>query len=200
MKHIGIYSGSFNPVHNGHIALADYIRRQCGLDEVWLMVSPNNPLKAASSLMDEQIRLQLVQTALSGHTGLRASDFEFSLPHPSYTVNTLRALSLHYPEYRFSLIIGSDNMALFDRWREWEYIYTHYPVIVYPRKGDDLSALRQHYPKMQVLAEAPLFPYSSTEIRQRMQAGQSLAGMVPPAVARRLSELFPQYDLPAPAL
>ena len=119
---IGIFSGSFNPVHIGHLALANYLCEYEGLDQVWFMVSPRNPLKEADELMDDSLRLKLVQLAVEGYPKFRASDFEFRLPRPSYTVHTLDELRRAYPQHVFHLIIGSDNWLLFPRWRESERI------------------------------------------------------------------------------
>lgn len=184
---IGIFSGSFNPIHLGHTRLAQYVVEHTGLDEVWLLVSPNNPLKAAGELLDEEIRHHLAVLATQDTEGVRASDFEFSLPRPSYTVHTLAALSEAYPEHRFSLIIGSDNMAIFHLWREWETILEKYPVIVYPREGDDMEALRELYPQMQVLEGAPYFPVSATDIRTHLHDEQLLTRWLHPDVAAYLS-------------
>ena len=115
---IGIYGGSFNPVHFGHVGLAKWVIENTDLDELWLLVSPNNPLKSAKILAPEQQRLEGVRQAIKDIPGLVASDFEFSLPRPSYTANTLRELQRAYPEHEFTLIIGEDNIAIFDQWRE----------------------------------------------------------------------------------
>lgn len=166
---IGIYGGSFNPVHFGHIGLAQWVLRHTDLDEVWLMVSPNNPLKAADTLADENKRLWDVEKAIAGMPGLRASDFEFNLPRPSYTANTLRELNKAYPEHEFTLIMGEDNLLIFKRWREWEYILNTFRIMVYPRhsatpKNDQDSINRD---QVIFLADAPYFDISSTEIRKK---------------------------------
>lgn len=192
--HIAIYSGSFNPIHKGHILLAAHILQHTDIEQVWFVVSPNNPLKERHTLMDENKRLQLVQAAIADYEqatqqsgGMIASDVEFTLPRPSYTVSTLRHLTAHYPEHRFSLVIGSDNMACFSQWKDWEYILAHYPILVYPRKGDDMAQLQAAYPQMQVLHDAPLFNVSSTAIRQMLQAGQDISACVYPSVAKALA-------------
>ena len=131
---IGIYGGSFNPVHFGHVGLAKWVSEHTDLDEVWMMVSPNNPLKDSRELADEQVRLAGVQKAIEGIPHVVASDFEFHLPRPSYTANTLRALVAAYPQHTFSLIIGEDNLRILPRWREWEYIVVNYRIFVYPRR------------------------------------------------------------------
>lgn len=180
---IGIFSGSFNPIHLGHTRLAAFIRQQAGLDEVWLMVSPNNPLKAASELMDEKMRYHLAQLATAELEGIRPSDFELHLPRPSYTIHTLEQLTAAYPQHQFSLIIGSDNMAIFHKWKDWQRILALYPIIVYPREGDDLAALKQLYPMMHVIEGAPLLNISATEIRAHLQDDTLLREWLHPDVA-----------------
>lgn len=176
MAKIGIYGGSFNPVHFGHIGLAKWVVEHTGLDEVWLMVSPNNPLKAQSQLADERERLEGVKRAIKGIAGLRASDFEFGLPRPSYTANTLRELTKAYPEHQFSLVIGEDNWRIFNQWKEWKFIREHFPIFVYPRRDAKPpnvngafghSECLEHTNKENVnfLKDAPYFDISSTEIR-----------------------------------
>ena len=179
MKRIGIFGGFFNPIHNGHIALAQAVLRQCALDEVWLMVSPQNPLKRdATDLLDDQLRLEMAQRALEGVEGVVACDYEFRLPKPSYTWNTLRCLSKDYPDCTFSLLIGGDNWARFERWHHWKDILRCYDVIVYPR---------DNYPGT---IDVPLLDVSSTEIRQRVRTGESIKGLVPPAIAPLVREYY----------
>lgn len=164
---VGIYGGSFNPVHFGHIGLAKWVLANTDLDELWFLVSPNNPLKNADSLAPEQERLEAVKQAVKDIPNVKVSDFEFSLPRPSYTANTLRELKKAYPDYEFTLVIGEDNLAIFDRWKEYEYILQNFRIFVYPRK----SALINHQSailnakNLMFLAQAPYFDISSTEIR-----------------------------------
>lgn len=179
---IGIYPGSFNPIHKGHTELAMHICQNCNLDEVWLMVSPNNPLKKTNELLDEQFRLYLAKVATKYTPQIRVSDFEFQLPRPSYTVETLKQLTKQYPEHRFSLIIGSDNLAIFNHWKDHEYILSHYPLIVYPREGDNMALLQKQYPNIHIASDAPLLPISSTMIRHCLQAGKSVMEWVAPEV------------------
>jgi nicotinate-nucleotide adenylyltransferase len=168
---IGIYGGSFNPVHFGHVGLAKWIIEHTDLDELWFMVSPNNPLKPADMLAPEEERLAAVREAIKDIPGLVASDFEFSLPRPSYTANTLRALQQTYPEHEFTLVIGEDNLAIFDRWREYEFILQNFRIFVYPRHGGGKSQISNF--KFQIaknivfLDTAPYFDISSTELRSR---------------------------------
>jgi len=166
---IGIYGGSFNPVHFGHVGLAKWVIEHTDLDELWLLVSPNNPLKPANLLAPEGERLAAVREAVKDIPHVKASDFEFSLPRPSYTANTLRELQKAYPEHEFTLVIGEDNIAIFDRWREYEYILNHFRVFVYPRRGSDsISNFKfqiSNAKNIIFLASAPLFDISSSAIR-----------------------------------
>ena len=170
---IGIYGGSFNPVHFGHVGLAKWVIENTDLDELWLLVSPNNPLKTADSLAPEQERLAAVREAIKDIYGLKASDFEFSLPRPSYTANTLRELQKAYPEHEFTLVIGEDNLAIFDKWREYEYILENFRIFVYPRKGTitNHQCPMTNAKNIKFLANAPYFDISSTAIR-RLQGRQ----------------------------
>ena len=161
---IGIYGGSFNPVHFGHTGLAEWVLGHTDLDEIWFMVSPNNPLKEAQTLAPEQERLEGVRKAVQDIPGLRASDFEFSLPRPSYTANTLRELQKAYPQHEFSLIIGEDNYRIIDRWKEYEYILSHFRVFVYPRHQSS-SSLEGRPGRVTYLSGAPLFDISSSFLR-----------------------------------
>lgn len=186
MRSIGIYGGSFNPVHFGHVGLAKWVIENTDLDELWLMVSPNNPLKPANLLAPEQERLAAVREAVKDIPHVKASDFEFSLPRPSYTANTLRELQKAYPDTEFTLIIGEDNIAIFDRWREYEFILANFRIFVYPRRenlsDEGLTAKRSNSPQdglttqwsnsvavkeIRYLSGAPLFDISSTQIRNQ---------------------------------
>ena len=171
---VGIYGGSFNPVHFGHVGLAKWVIENTDLDELWLMVSPNNPLKPANLLAPEGERLAAVREAVKDIPHVKASDFEFSLPRPSYTANTLRELQKAYPDAEFTLIIGEDNIAIFDRWREYEYLLANFRIFVYPRRSDspqdglttqwsDSVAVKE----IRYLSGAPLFDISSTQIRNQ---------------------------------
>ena len=178
MKKIGIFGGSFNPIHCGHIALAQAVQKQCGMDEVWLMVSPQNPLKQQADLLDDNLRLELAQKALEGVEGVCASDYEFHLPKPSYTWNTLQHLSMDYPDCEFFLLIGGDNWAHFERWRQWKDILRNYDVIVYPR---------DEYPGT---IDVPLLDVSSTEIRQKVRAGECISGLVPETIEKLVQTYY----------
>lgn len=188
---IGIFGGTFNPVHLGHTALASYICNLGLVDEVWLMVSPQNPFKQDHQLLDEAIRLRLATLAVQDFPRLRASDFEFHLPRPSYTYVTLQELTRTCPDDTFSLIIGADNWAKFPAWRNSADILAHYPVIVYPREmvsgerlmisdGDSDGDATNANPIF--LPSAPLYPISSTAIRCALAAGDDVSPWLDPAV------------------
>ena len=179
MKSVGIFGGSFNPIHTGHIALAKSLCEKAGLDEVWFMVSPMNPFKkAATDLLDDQLRLEMVKKALEGEPQLQACDYEFHLPKPSYTWHTLQAISKDYPDIRFTLLIGGDNWAAFDKWYHHDDILAHYPIVVYPRKSSDIGEV----PEGVTIVETPLLNISSTEIRHHIAKGESIHGMVPESI------------------
>ncbi len=166
-----LYPGSFNPVHNGHIHLAEYALAHTQAEELWFIVSPNNPLKAPHELWDERLRFNLLQEAIADKTDMKVSDVEFALPRPSYTANTLRALQAQFPDKQFALLIGEDNMQVFDKWREHEWIKEHYPIYVYPRGKDKGQRTKDKgltplHSTFHILHSAPLCPISSTEIRE----------------------------------
>ena len=167
LKRTGIFGGSFNPIHNGHIALARQLREQAGLDEVWLMVSPQNPLKKSEDLLDDTLRMEMARLALNDVEGIIASDYEMHLPKPSYTWNTLQALVKDYPDREFVLLMGGDNWERFDRWYRHEDIKANYEIAVYTRTP----------------GEAGFIDISSTEIRQRIKAGRGIRRLVPKPVA-----------------
>ena len=184
---IGIYGGSFNPVHFGHVGLAKWVIEHTDLDELWLLVSPNNPLKSAKILAPEQERLEGVRQAVKDIKGVKVSDFEFSLPRPSYTANTLRELQKAYPQHTFTLIIGEDNINIFDKWREKEFILENFRIFIYPRvssrqtEEDRVQSAEKGFYQYKsaknivFLTDAPLFDISSSEIR----AGQKSANVSP---------------------
>lgn len=178
-KKVGIFGGSFNPIHTGHIALAKSLCQQAGLDEVWLMVSPMNPFKKeATDLLTDKLRLEMAEQAVADEPKLKACDYEFHMPKPSYTWRTLQALSQDFPHVDFTLLIGGDNWTSFDKWFHHEDILSHYPIVVYPRKGCDIGKV----PSGVTIVETPLLNISSTEIRQRIKEGKSIHGMVPDSI------------------
>ena len=180
-KKVGIYGGSFNPIHRGHIALARQMLRKAHLDEVWFLVSPLNPFKQASTdLLDDQTRLLLTRQALADEPRLVASDYEFHLPRPSYSWDTLQALSRDYPEHEFVLVIGADNWLAFDRWYHAEDILARYPIVIYPREGYPIDAAT--LPPTVQLVKTRLYNVSSTDIRCRIREGRPVRRLLPPAI------------------
>ena len=177
----GIFGGSFNPIHNGHISLARQLKEKAGLDEVWLMVSPQNPMKRQTDLLSDEARLQMARLALEHETGIIACDYEMHLPKPSYTWLTLQSLSRDYPDCQFVLMIGGDNWAIFHRWFHADDILQNYQVVVYPRR--DERPVEKTLPAGVTIVEAELLDVSSTEIRQRIREGRSIQKLVPPSVA-----------------
>lgn len=177
---IAIFSGSFNPIHNGHLAIAREVLEQGVADELWFLVSPKNPLKN-SDLMPEDDRLKMVVMAIENEPHMRASDFEFQLPRPSFTINTLDKLKISYPQHQFVLLIGGDNLAIFHKWRQYQRIIDEYGLIVYPRPGFPTDNLVQ-MPGIAVV-KAPLYDISATEIRAKLTKGEAVADLVPAKVA-----------------
>ena len=184
---VGLYFGSFNPVHNGHMVIASYLSEFTDLDSVWFIVSPHNPLKTKSSLLKDHHRLQLVKIAIDDYPKLKASDIEFGLPQPSYTINTLSHLFDKHPEHQFVLILGADNLETFTKWKNWEQILELVELYVYPRKDSDGGELL-HHPKVKVI-NAPLMELSSTFIRESIAAGKDVRYMVPQAVWNYIREM-----------
>lgn len=176
---VGIYSGSFNPVHIGHVALCDYLVQEGFVDEVWLIRSPLNPLKVetAQKLAPDADRAEMLRIAIEGHAGLKVSTIEDDLPRPNYSIITFHALEEQYPEHEFHLIIGADNWLLFDRWRAYDEFLSRYHLIVYPRPGYSLTAsdrLRFGADAIERVrfVDAPQYDISSTEIRQAIANGE----------------------------
>lgn len=177
MRRIGIYSGSFNPIHHGHVMLANYLVEFSDLDELWFVVSPQNPLKKKADLMDDMDRLKMVELAIGDDPRMKASDIEFSMPQPSYTINTLRALNAQYPDDQFVFICGMDSLENIHRWREYQAILDGYELLVFPRKGYDGGELIQH-PHVKVL-ETPVIEVSSTFIRKCLKEGRDVRHFMP---------------------
>lgn len=187
MKRTALFFGSFNPIHVGHLIIANTILQQEGIDEVWFVVSPQNPLKERATLLADHHRLQMVRRAIDDNYRLRACDIEMHLPVPSYTVVTLAALAERYPEREFCLIMGSDNLATFRRWRNYEYILDNYRIIVYPRPGSECCELRDH-PSV-TMVDVPMMDISSSYIRKEISAGHDVRYMLTEPVYKYLTEM-----------
>lgn len=183
---IGIFGGSFNPVHIGHLALANYLCEYGDLDEVWFMVTPQNPLKPQKALLNDEKRLMLVELAIREYEKFRVSDFEFHLPRPSYTVDTLRALRTTYSGYDFILLIGADNWALFNQWKDSRKLLAENQVRIYPRPGCTVN--EKELPPGVQLIKAPLLEVSSSFIRESIRKGKEIRYFLHPAVYRKIKE------------
>ncbi|MCL6524430.1 MAG: nicotinate-nucleotide adenylyltransferase [Thermoflavifilum sp.] len=181
---IGLLFGSFNPIHHGHLIIASYLADETDLDKVWLIVSPQNPLKPSLGLLNEYHRLYLVQLAVENDPRLEASAIEFSLPRPSYTVDTLIYLSERYPQHEFVPIIGSDSLQNFSRWKNAEWLRDHVRFYIYPRPGHvvDASTLPPHWQ----MVNAPQLEISASLIRRRIREGKSIRYFVPDRVAQEI--------------
>ncbi|MET0636365.1 MAG: nicotinate (nicotinamide) nucleotide adenylyltransferase [Chitinophagaceae bacterium] len=182
---IGLYFGSFNPIHIGHLIIANHVLNSTELDKVWIVVSPRNPFKHSNSLLNEYDRLHLVQVAIGDDLRIRASDIEFSLPKPSYTSVTLAHLSEKYPEHQFTIIMGSDSLQNLHKWKNAESIIGNYPIYVYPRPGFEVEVPAN---ANITIINAPLLELSATGIRELIQQGKSIRYMVPDAVIEEIEK------------
>jgi len=184
---VGLYFGSYNPLHTGHLIIANSMLQCCSLDEVWLVVSPQNPFKEKEELLEDQCRLSLVKKALADNPRIKACDIEMNLPLPSYTYNTLQKLAEFYPQHEFSLIMGSDNVDRLDRWRNAEEILSGYDIYVYPRPEHLDAPLLQHH-HVHLIEDLPHLEISSTYIRKQISNGLSVRYLVPDAVWEEIEE------------
>lgn len=183
---IGLFFGSFNPVHIGHLIIANHMVEHTDLDQVWLVVSPQNPFKKRENLANDYDRLHMVEVAIEDNDQLRASNIEFSLPKPSYTIDTLVHLKEKYPRHQFSLIMGGDNLVHFHKWKNYEIILENYPIYVYKRP-DYVTDRYQNHPNI-LIVDAPLMNISATFIRQSLRSGKSVQYLVPDPVWKFLEK------------
>lgn len=184
---VGVFSGSFNPVHIGHLILANYVVEFTNIDEVWFLVSPQNPFKEEHDLLDESVRYEMVKLALQDFSRFRASDFELSLPKPSYTINTLDALKAAYPDDDFTLIIGSDNWFDFEKWKKYDKILENYTLKIYPRLDYRISIPLRLKNRVEAL-DAPVIEISSTFIRENIADGKNMRAFIPESVYKYIIE------------
>lgn len=175
---IGLYFGTFNPIHVGHLIIANHMAEHSDLDQVWLVVTPHNPLKKKSTLLDDYHRLQMVHLATEDYPKLKPSDVEFKLPQPNYTVNTLVHLEEKYPHHEFSLIMGEDNLKSLHKWKNYEAILAHHEIYVYPRISLENENLEfKNHPKIHMI-DAPVVEISSTFIRNNIKLGKNIRPLV----------------------
>lgn len=194
---IGLYFGTYNPIHVGHLIIANHMAERDDIDQVWLVVSPQNPLKTNHNLLADYHRLALVKIAIDDNFNLRASDIEFSLPKPSYTVDTLAHLREQYPEHQFALIMGEDNLRTFHKWKNYEVILERHQIYVYPRPispyeisikvAPAKSEIQNH--KNVIITDSPMMHISSTIVRNHIQRGQSIQYLVTDPVRQYIDEM-----------
>ena len=187
---IGLYFGTFNPIHIGHLAIANHMVEFSDLDEVWMIVTPHNPFKKKSSLLADNHRYQLVQIATEDYPKLKASNIEFKLPQPNYTVNTLAHISEKYPAYNFNLIMGEDNLVSFHKWKNYEVILENHNIYVYPRVHKDSVVITQfdEHPRIHIV-NAPIMEVSSTFIRKSIVAKKNIRALLPCKVWQYIDEM-----------
>lgn len=180
---IGLYFGSFNPIHIGHLIIANHILNETLIERIWFIVSPQNPLKESKTLLNEFDRLHLVRLAVQDDQRMKCSDIEFSLPKPSYTTNTLIFLSEKYPEHKLSIIMGSDSYQNIDKWKNYESIVSNYSIYVYKRDGHEIKSFLS---KNVILLNAPLLQISASQIRESIKSGKSIRYLVPEIVREEI--------------
>ncbi len=193
MKKIGLFFGSFNPIHVGHLVIANHIAHSDKVDEVWFVVSPQNPFKKKKTLLEDYHRLTLVNEAIENNSKLKSSDIEFTMPQPSYTADTLAYLIDKYPNNEFSLIMGEDNIKSFHKWKNYEVILKNHEIIVYPRVGvdDKLKAESEilAHKNVHILKDIPVMDISASYIRKQIKEGKTVAYLLTDKVAKYVDEM-----------
>lgn len=187
---IGLFFGSYNPIHVGHLILANHIAENTEIDQVWLVVSPQSPFKQKESLLADYHRLALVEIAIEGNDKLRASNIEFDLPQPNYTIVTLATLKEKYPQHEFQLIMGEDNLKSLHKWYNYEQIIENYPIIVYPRlSNEELSSEYFNHPSVTLLEDVPLMNVSSSFIRKAIKEKKDVSYLLTEPVRKYIDEM-----------
>ena len=186
---VGLYFGSFNPIHIGHLVIANHIAEYSDLDQVWFVVTPHNPFKKKNTLLDNYQRLEMVYRATKDYSKLKPSDIEFNLPQPNYTINTLTYLKEKHPGYEFSLIMGEDNLKSFHKWKNYELILENNHIYVYPRVSENKIDTQFNGHKKIHNIDAPIMQLSSTFIRKAIKAGKNVKPMLPEFVWEYLDEM-----------
>lgn len=185
---VGLFFGSFNPIHIGHLIIGNYVVEEMPLDQVWYVVSPQSPFKKKDRLLNEYDRLRMVELATRDNYKLQASNVEFNMPKPSYTIDTLAHLSDLFPSYQFTLLMGSDNLKSLPKWKNYELILKNYQIVVYKRSGS-LDHPLFNDPAVRILDNTPLLNISSTFIRRMIKEGKSIKYIVPEAVEKYIDEM-----------
>ncbi|MCA0152259.1 nicotinate (nicotinamide) nucleotide adenylyltransferase [Winogradskyella vincentii] len=186
---IGLYFGTFNPIHVGHLIIANYLVEHSDLDQVWFVVTPQSPFKKKSSLLDDHQRLEMVYLATKDYDKLRPSDIEFGLKQPNYTIDTLTYLFEKFPQHEFSLIMGEDNLKSFHKWKNYEQILENHNILIYPRlSSGNIENRFQDHPKIFNIS-APIMELSSTFIRRNVKAGNNVRPMLPDKVWHYIDEM-----------
>jgi len=190
---IGLYFGSFNPIHIGHLIIANHVLNETPINKIWFIVSPQNPFKESKTLLNEFDRLHLVRLATQDDNRIKCSDIEFNLPRPSYTSNTLAFLSEKYPEHQFSIIMGSDSYQNLDKWKNYETIINNYRVYVYKREGHEI---KKTFDKEAVTLNAPIIQISASQIREHIRSAKSIRYLVPEIVREEIEsrKFYKQKD------
>lgn len=194
MKQIGLFFGSFNPVHQGHLILANYLVEETALEEVWFVITPQSPFKQKQRLLDNHHRLAMVEEAIEDYPKLKSSTVEFGLPAPQYTALSVAHLKEKHPEALFSLIMGQDHLKSFHKWYNYEELLQGHKIYVYPRMPEELPAIKQPKPEVAqhphlVLVNAPVVEISSSYIRKAHKAGKNVRPLLPPAVWKYMDEM-----------
>lgn len=180
---IGLFFGSFNPIHIGHLIIANHVLNETDLEKIWIIVSPQNPLKSDTGLLNETNRLQMARLAVEQDPRIKVSDVEFNMPRPSYTIDTLTYLKEKYPDDSFSIIMGSDSLQNLDKWKNYKMIAMHYPIFVYKRNGFEIE--NTHGANI-VELNVPLLQISATQIRNLIKSGKSIRYLVPEIVREEI--------------
>lgn len=190
---IGLYFGSFNPIHIGHLIIANHVLNETPINRIWFIISPQNPFKESKTLLNEFDRLHLVRLATQDDNRIKCSDIEFGLPKPSYTSNTLTFLSEKHPEHQFSLIMGSDSYQNLDKWKNYETIINNYPIYVYKREGYEI---KKAFHKEAIILDAPIIQISASQIREYIRSAKSIRYLVPETVREEIEsrKFYKQKD------